>query len=334
MKKMCAGVLFVVVGVAVGLFAKADAFAAESLKMVLDWKLKGTHAPYFVADKKGYYKSEGIDISISQGQGSVNSVKFVGSGQFHFAFADYATMAKGVTKGIPVRAVFAIQQQSPMALIALPKSGVKKLEDIKGKKVAVSSGDSTSQILPGLLAKNNIPMNAITLLTTAPAGKVAALMEGKVDLMTGYADNQLQIVKAAAAKQGIQPVAIRFSDYGVNLLANGVVAQEDLVQKKPDLVRAYLRATKKGWEDAQKDEKGAMDIVIVRFPEAKKRKQVLANMLTEVLGMLHSERTKGKPLGWMAKEDWADTVDLLKKYGGVKGDVKIDRLYTNNLLPN
>lgn len=318
---------------ALGFFGPVPSARAEEVRVTMDWKTKGTHASYYVALKKGYFKSEGLDIAISQGAGSVKAVQFVGSGQFQFASADFATMAKGVIRGIPVRAVFAVKQLSPMTIIALPKSGIKTLADLKGKRVAVSAGDSTSQILPGLMAKNNIPMGSFILITTAPASKIPALLEGKVDAMTGYTSNQLPIVKSRVVKQGIEPVSLRYSDYGVNLLANGIITQEDLVQKNPDRVRAFLRAAKKGWEDAIRDRKGALNVVFEYFPQSKKQSFVFSEQLDEVIRLMDSPSTKGKPMGWMARPDWVETVDLLKKYAGVKGDVPVERLYTNALIP-
>jgi NitT/TauT family transport system substrate-binding protein len=312
----------------------SPANAAEKVRITMDWKIKGTHSAYYVGVKKGYYKAEGLEVTVKQGAGSVKSVKFVGSDQFDFGSADYGTMAKGVMKDIPVRAVFAIKQRSPMAIIALPGSGIKKLADIKGKKLAVSSGDSTSQILPGLLAKNNIAKSSFTLVTVGRAGKIKALLEGKVDAVTGYTSNQLPVIANAVAKRGIKPIAIRYSENGVNLLANGIITQESHVQKNPKMIRAFLRATKKSWQDTIKDRQGALSIVYGYFPKAKKRNFVFTEQLNEVIRLMDSPSTKGKPMGWMAKSDWVETVSLLKKYAGVKGDVKIDRLYTNDLLPN
>ena len=96
----------------------APAWALDEITFRLDWKVYGTHAPFLIAQKKGFYRAEGLKAKIMEGSGSSKVVKIMGAKGDTFAFAAGTSTLQGATRGIPVKSVYGIMQKSPMAVIS------------------------------------------------------------------------------------------------------------------------------------------------------------------------------------------------------------------------
>src|SRR4051812_4850487 len=111
------------------LLTAAPAAAQDKVTFRLNWIAYGFHTPFYLGVERGYYKDEGIDLTIGEGQGSVRAVQTVGAKGDTFGLADGGSVVAGVTKGAPVRAVMAVTNSSPYALSARTDSGIKTLKD-------------------------------------------------------------------------------------------------------------------------------------------------------------------------------------------------------------
>src|SRR6266581_6621480 len=111
----------------------ARAQTLEKFQFRLNWTLYGEHAPFFVARDKGFYKDEGLDVEILEGSGSTTVAQLVANATNPVAYVDAATMMRGISAGMPIKAVGVTLQQSPMSFIYRadnPKPT--KVEEIKG----------------------------------------------------------------------------------------------------------------------------------------------------------------------------------------------------------
>src|SRR3984893_5605744 len=128
----------------------------EKVVLMLNWYVYSEHAPFFLGKERGYFDQEGIDLDIQEGRGSGVTVQAVAAGTATFGYADISTMIKAASKGAPVTAVGVALQTSPMSVMGFADKNVRKPEDIKGKIVAVTPGDSMSQIWPLFLKKTGL----------------------------------------------------------------------------------------------------------------------------------------------------------------------------------
>jgi NitT/TauT family transport system substrate-binding protein len=121
------------------LAAASLSFAQTSIKFALDWKFEGPAAPYFVALDKGYYKAEGLDVTIDSGNGSVEAINRVASGTYQMAFGDINSLIKFRDKkeNAAVKAVAMIYDAPPFAIVSMKKYGVLKPKDLEGKTLGV-----------------------------------------------------------------------------------------------------------------------------------------------------------------------------------------------------
>src|SRR4051812_17495606 len=114
--------------------------AADKITLRLDWKIYGTHALFFIGEKKGFYAAENISVEIREGNGSPEVVKLMGTGGDTFAFAAGVSTLQGVTRGISVKSVYGVIQKNPLAVMSLRGTGIQKPGDLVGKSVSTSGG--------------------------------------------------------------------------------------------------------------------------------------------------------------------------------------------------
>ena len=154
------------------------------------------------------------------------------------------------SKGAPVKAVGVALQKSPMAVMGLSEKNIRKPEDIKGKTVAVTPGDAMSQIWPLFLKKTGLKESDFKTVAGDAQTKLNAVINGQADLLLGYLMDQNIKVQDATKK----PVTvIPFADYGVNMIVSGVITHNDIVKDNPDLVRRFMRASTRAFEEAEKN---------------------------------------------------------------------------------
>ncbi|MCC7047466.1 MAG: ABC transporter substrate-binding protein [Alphaproteobacteria bacterium] len=313
---------------AIGLSAPVG--AQDKIAFRLDWSLQGTHSPWFLASEKGYFKAEGLDVTILEGQGSATVVKLVASGSAEpIGFADYATMMKGVAQGLPVKAVFGINQTSPMIIMSRADNPVKTPKDLEGKIVAMAPAESTAQVYPALIASAKIDGTKVSVLNPAVGAKMALLLQGKIDAMTAGLNGQVPQVEA----RGVKVEYFKYADYGVNTLNNGIIVNAQFLSDKAELVRRFLRAQAKGWADARKNPAESIAALLKAKPELAAEKAVLTRQLELTFETLETPNTKGKPLGWMSDADWEQTQALLKQYADLTTTRPVQDYYTNDFVP-
>ena len=297
----------------------------------LNWTLYGEHAPFFLALDKGFYAEEGLDVEILEGSGSATTVKLIGNGTDPIGYADAGTMMKGVAVGVPVKAVAVLVQQNPMAAIYVKeKTKLDSAQDLIGKKIGLTTGDSLSQIFPAVLSKNGISEDQVEIVSLAnPAAKETALLQGQVDAFLGYFIDQPPRIEY---RTGIDLDWIKFSDMGVNTLSGAIIVNNRTIEENPELVRKFVRATLRGVKCTMENPDEAARIFASHTDQFDEKLARLEIELT--LGLLHTPRTEGKPIGWMSPEDWAETQDILAQYAGLKPEPDINVYFTNEFIPD
>jgi len=317
--------------IAAQLLAGAGAPAAQpaptqrvSATLRLDWVPGAHHIGPLLALKRGYYAEEGIDLVVVPGKGSGLTVQSVASGHDLFGFADAGLMAVAVSKGAPLVMVANTTPKGPSGIVTLGRKLVSPKE-LAGKKIGVAAGDASFAAFPAVAKKYGLAPSAYQLVTIEPASKVPALLEGKADAISGFRFGDYLRVFT----QNREAKITLYSEWGVNTLGNGYLVSTGTLKSKPDLVRRFLKATMRGWQDAIKDPEAGIAALMEAFPDTNKEFARLG--LPLVIEHMHSEATTGKPLGWMAEADWKSTLEVMKE--ALKGDRPAGTYYTNDFLP-
>lgn len=322
------------IGLAAALTTLAPPLHAQTrdkVTLLLNWYVYSEHAPFFLGMAKGMYEAEGIDLDIQEGRGSAVSTQAVAAGSATFGYVDVPTMIRAAQKGAPVMAVGVALQTSPMSVMGLAEKHIKVPKDIIGKTVAMTPGDSMSQIWPLFLKKTGLQEGQYKVVSGDGQTKLNAVINGQADLLLGYVMDQNIKIQDATHK----PVqVIRFADYGINLISSGIITNKDTISSKPDLVKRFMRASTKAFEAAEKDPEAAVDALLKAKPKAGQRDTLLIGLkLTTPL--YHTAETMGKPPFRVSMKEVNESLDLLIQYGGLDPSLKgkAAEFVTNDYLP-
>jgi NitT/TauT family transport system substrate-binding protein len=325
-------VLTVLGGVALGAALVAPAAAQTKFPFRLNWTLYGEHAPFFVARDKGFYKEEGLDVEIQEGSGSTTVAQLVANATSPVAYVDAATMMRGVGAGMPIKAVGVTLQQSPMAFIYRADAArPTKISEIKGSRIAITAGDASLAIFTAFMGKLGMKVEDVQMITVAnPAAKEQAVLNKQADALLGYFMDQGPRMQL---QTGVKMGWTRLYDMaGVTTLSSAIITNNDWMKdpKNQDLLKRFLRASQRGWKYSFDNRAEAAEIFRKAAPVFTQEIALLE--VDGTMTIIHTERTKGKAIGWSAVEDWKDTQTLLETFAKLKPQPDLNVYYTNSFL--
>jgi NitT/TauT family transport system substrate-binding protein len=310
-RSWCLVLAFFLASVVLTAPSKAAELTKVSIRM--DWVLNGYHSPFFVGVTNGYYREEGLDVTVQPGNGSGVVAQAVANGNGTFGFVDGGTMMNLISKGLEVRAVMGILQQSPLAVVYNTTRGIAEPKDLEGKKVGVTNGEAPLILLPAFFKAAHVDSSKVNLVNASAATKEAIMVSGQVDAETEF--NFVGIPPLEA--QGMKVGAFKFADSGVNVPGNCIIAPTSFIASNPDVVRRFVRATQKAYQWTLAHPSEAIDILIADSPNDKIVKPIALRVLNLSLELLHSKATENLPIGVMSPEDWKHGEDLLVEYQGI-----------------
>lgn len=307
------------------------AMAQDKVTLMLNWYVYGEHAPFYYGKEKGFYAKEGIDLDIQEGRGSGTVTQVVAAKTVPFGYVDVPTMMRAAVKGAPVTSIGIALQTSPMSAMGFAEKNIKKPEDIKGKTVATTPGDSMSQIWPLFLKKTGLKDGDFKVVSGDATTKLNAVINGQADLLLGYVMDQSMKIKDATGKD-VTP--IKFADFGINLVSSGVIVNKDWLKENEALAKRFMAATVKSIEEASKDPKGAAQAILNANPKGGKIETLTQGF--ELTIPLYKDPTgKSKQVMRVSDENMKETVDVMVEYGGLEAKAKdeIKTYYSNDYLP-
>ena len=317
----------IVIALAALLCAAGPAAAQDRVSLRLNWLLYGFHTPFHLGVERGYYREAGIELTIGEGQGSARAVQLVAAGSDTFGLSDGASIINGVVRGAPVQAVMGIMNRSPFAVIVRADSGVRRIQDLAGRTIAATTGEAGLVMFPALLRANGMAPDAVRFLRVDGAGKLVATLENRTVGMLGGVENQSLILP----QRGLEVVNLLYADLGANTMGLAIHATRDTIQRNPDMVRRFIRATQRSFEAAEREPDAAITAGL-RVKADMDRALSLAQ-LQAGLPLVRSPRGPQQPIGWMSPEDWAETLSLMKEFQELRTELGADAFFTNALLP-
>lgn len=303
--------------------------ADEKIVFRLDWIPFGRHAPYYVAVAKGYYGSAGLDVTVEQGTGTLQGFRAVAAGQAQFNFGDIGSMivVRG-KEGLPLKAVACIYQKPPHTIFFIKGKGISKPKDLERKKIAYSPGDAVKAVFPAFVKANGIDESKVGWLSVDPNSKNSALLNYTADAMMTF--NLTLPVLQKAARPGDEIGTFVYGDWGVDFYANGLLAMEDYIAKKPDAVRRFVQATLKGVEYTLANPQDAVAIMKKTHPQL--NEELALREIPILKDLIVTGFTRDKGIGRMTREKMQQTRDLVMQYMNLKTAVPVDSLFTNEFL--
>ncbi len=307
-------------------FSAGSALAADEVTLRLNWQILGMHTPFYYGVEKGFYKEEGIDLKISEGRGGGTTAQAIGAKSDTFGFVDGGTVVVSAVRGVPIKTVMSLMNRGIFAIVAREDAHINKPKDLEGKQIAATAGDALTALLPAVVKANNLDRDKIKVVNVDAASKVITVLEKRADALLGSVDAQ----SFDMAAKGVKSTMLAYSDIGAPLVGLTVVANEDTIKSNPELIKRFVRATRKSYQAAIKDPFGAVDAARKVKPEI--NRDVAKAQLDISLAHLESANTKGKTMGWGSEKDWSEMVALLKEYQDLKTDKDGKAFFTNDFV--
>jgi len=318
---------------AIAIAASTATFAADKVSVQLDYVVRGNHAMFFVAAKKGYFASQGIEIAaIQRGTSSQNTMRLVGNGNAEFGFGDLPTLAVARSQGVPVVALVAVNQRSPLGMLALSaRHRLDKPADLKGLNVGVQPSGSTYIFLKAFLTANKMTLADIQQSTVTPPYENYLLL-GRVDAVPGYLDAEVPELEAKAGGPGSLAI-MQGADFGYAVYGSGLFTSEGVIAARSDLVQRFVNAYVQAFADVIRAPQEAAGIVVEANPEYAARKEVLIKQLeADVRGTFFSADTRAHGIGWMTREGWEKTAATLLEQSAMTRAINAEAAFTDRYL--
>jgi len=281
-------------------------------------------SPFQLALHKGYYKGEGLDVKFSVGKGGVDVAKQVGVGNAALGGGIGDTPVIVRPNGVPVKSVAVLGGQSLTQIYVRKDSGIKTLDQLKDKTVAVMSyQDTTFYSLLGVLARHGMARTDVKAQAVGPGGVIKLMISGDAQAMSG-------VPEWAAAVQG---AGVPVDVYSVNEffpgMAQAIIASDDTIKSKPNVVRGFVKGTLKALAEVMKDPATAAREYVSFVPQHKGKEKMIEGIMRDYTARIYSGQAV---LGAMDAKKLAALQDFYLAQGIIRSKTAIDDLYTNEFV--
>lgn len=241
--------------------------AADKVHLQTDWIPSGEHAMYFGGWTKGLWEEQGIDITITRGYGSGDTVTKIAGGAADFGIADIGALITARARtGVPVKQIMQTYTHSPHSLFVLKSSGITTFQGLEDKKIGITPGNSHRVYFPKVAERAGTDPSKIIWSNSDAAAMAALLISKKIDAAPFFAMHHYYQNKAAM-RAGEEIVVLPFVETGFAIYATGLVARDDMIEENPDLVRRFLVANRNAMEWARDNREEACTLHVERVPE-------------------------------------------------------------------
>jgi NitT/TauT family transport system substrate-binding protein len=317
-------IVAVTVGVAVGL--GGPGWAAEKVRVGLDFTISGYHAPWFVALDKGWFTEQGLDVTIARGYGSGDTAKRLVTNVIDIGFHHPAPLIVSNAEGENLRIVMGYFVQEMCASYSAAEDGnVRKPKDLEGRVLGNPPGDACNIILPALAEKTGLDLGKIKHAAMDAPARLPMLASGQITATLSFYDKDI-LFKKALQKAGKSMVSFRFAEY-IPMYSNSVVVHQRTLDARPEMVRRFLVAMVRGFKYTQANPDEAAAIVMKLYPESD-REYIRASVDT-LRESIWDETTKAKGVGIIDREKITATRDTIVKYWKLKVSPPVEKIFSN-----
>ena len=251
----------------VALVLAGRAEAQDRALLQLDWIPTGEHAAYFAGAQRGIWRELGIDLSLTRGFGSGDTVSKLAGGAAQFGVADIgALMVARARQNVPVTAVMQLYTHSPHSLFVLRSSGITNFRQLEGRRISITPGNSHRLYFPEVMRRAGGNADSITWVNMDASAMAPLLIQRRVDAAPFFAIHHFY-QNRMAQRAGQEIVALPFVETGFAIYSTALVVPDALAQSNPDLVRRFVQGAIRSFEWARDNRVEACRLHVARNPE-------------------------------------------------------------------
>ena len=315
-------------------FASPAAAEGIPIKFTLDWKIQGVHGWFYLAEKKGYFDAEGLDVTIDQGEGSAATVSRIMSGAYDAGFGDMNAIIQNAATNpddAPVM-VYQIYNQPPFAVLTKTGGPVKSLASLEGLTVGAPPGSASTKLFPALATAAGFDASKVELLSVQKNLQEQMLIQDQVSASLVFnVTSYLNIIGI-----GMDPdkdfTWYPYGASGLDIYSNGVMVSPKLLKEKPEAVKGLVNAIAKAMADVLANPQEGIDIITATEPlsngelEMKRLQFALDNLI-------FSDESKANGIGAVDAERLTRSINTIKELYDLPGTPAAEDVFDASFLP-
>jgi putative hydroxymethylpyrimidine transport system substrate-binding protein len=318
---MLAGGLFIACG-------DDDDDAADqptSVTIALDWYPWSNHSGLYLAQERGYFEDENLEVEIYVPGNPEDGLRVVGAGQDEFAISYQMDILMAREEDIPVQAVAALVQHPLNSIMTLTGNGIQEPADLEGKRIGAPGVPSDEMMLESILATAGLTLDDVEIVNVG-FNLIPPLLAGQIDAIIGaYWVHESFLIE----REGEDVTVLRVEEWGVpdyyELL---LVSNDDMVENHGDVLERVMRAIVRGYADAEADYEAAIDALLAAAPETDRQ---LEERGIELLSPYWTNEGT-VPFGQQTAERWQAYADWMKASGMLPEDADPNEAFTNEFV--
>ena len=302
----------------------SDPNALKDITLVLDYVPNTNHTGFYVALEKGYYEAQGLNVTIIEpGDNDASTLCAVGKAEFAVSYQENVTYARAASSPLPIRAIATIIQHNTSGFVFRPDSGIESPKDFEGKVYAGWQAPSEAAVLEAVMRKYDADFSKLTMVGAAGSG-IESMING-IDIQWEFEGWSVINDRMNGHEVGYMPV--NELDSRLDYYTPVIVTNEDMIANSPDVVEAFIAATKQGYEFAIANPDESAEILGAVLPETD------MEFLKESQRFLSAEYSKDSDTwGLMTDEVWNGYTELMAEYGLIDAFIPASEQYTNEFI--
>lgn len=297
----------------------------EDVTVILDYVANTNHTGMYVALDQGYYEAEGLNVNIIEPtEGATATLIAVGKGDFGISYQEDVTIALTSEDPLPIQAIAAIIQHNTSGFATYADKDIKSPKDFEGKTYAGWGGPGEEAVLKAVMAKDGGDFSKLSMVISDGSGFEA--LKNNVDVMWFFEawDN----VKCKMNDFPINYMEVRQLDERLDYYTPVIIANQETLANKPEMVKKFLAATEKGYRYAIEHPAESAAILQKYAPDYSLE---MLTMSQEYLADKYMEDVEN--WGIMKDEVWDNYTDFMVEYGVIEEAIPAADCYTNEFLP-
>jgi NitT/TauT family transport system substrate-binding protein len=294
----------------------------RAVKLLLGFRPDVQFAPFYLAQQEGYFADRGMEVTIEH---STNVLPLVADGQAEFGVADATDVMIARTTGIPVKYVSTLYDRFPVALIGAPEVVPAEPSGLAGLRIGTPGQFGSSwHALLALLDAGGLTADDVTIRDYPQFNQVEGLLNGDVDLITGFRNNEPLQLRARGMEVELLTV-----DEVAPLPGPGVIVGDELLAEDRELVEAFVSALVRAQAAVIADPRAGVEAAGVAVPTILEDRATALNVL-EATADLWQEAVDDTPTGFrngmIDHVVWEAGYATMRRLGFIDGSVPLDEM--------
>ena len=304
------------------------------IRFTLGWKTQGSDAPFLMALSRGYFKDEGLNVTIDQGEGSAATVTRIMGGAYDAGFGDINAIIQNAAArpGEAPVMVYQLWNRPPFAIVTPKSAGIETPADFEGKRLGGAQGTPTTRLFPVFAKLNGVDIDKVAQENMAPNLQEPMMIRGDID--GAFVFTITSWFNLIANRQ--DPAAdfnwFQFEDYGMDLYSNGMMVSRKMLAENPEAVSGLVRAVNRATLEIAQDQDIAVD-AIMAFDNLVDPELERARLEFALTNLMNAPETAEIGMGDLVDERLTRSIAIVAEGYGLERLPEASEIFDRSFLP-